>query len=323
MWTIGCDGLKQPIPNVIIFIMKNPFEKWMRGLEKTRDSAFHAIKKIITVSDITEDTLNELENLFIQADMGMETSQAVITNLRAKIKSKGIVSHDEFEQVLEDELITRLITASDIDLKEYNPAVIMIVGVNGSGKTTTIAKLANYYKNNGRKVLLAAADTFRAAADEQLNHWAEKIDIPVVVGEQGSDPGAVVYNAIQAALSRKKDLVIIDTAGRLHTRHNLMEELKKIQRVAGKAFSGAPHACWLVIDAITGQNGLSQAEVFKKTVNINGVILAKLDLSAKGGIAFSIMDKLKLPILFAGLGEGINDFEVFSPQAFIKGIIST
>ena len=222
--------------------------------------------------------LDELENLFIQADMGVETSQVIITNLKTKIKSKDIVSQDEFQEVLENELMNRLSAVSDINLKEYNPAVIMIVGVNGSGKTTTIAKLANYYKNTGRKVLLAAADTFRAAADEQLNHWAKKIDIPVIDGEPGSDPGAVVYNAIQAAIARKKDMVIIDTAGRLHTRHNLMEELKKIQRVAGKAFSGAPHACWLVIDAITGQNGLSQAEVFKETVNVNGVILAKLDL---------------------------------------------
>lgn len=295
----------------------------MRGLERTRDSAFHTIKKIITVSDITDDTLNELESLFIQADMGIHTSQKVIANLKAKINSRGIVSRDEFEKVLEEELLNHLSGSSDINFKQFNPAVIMIVGVNGSGKTTTIAKLANYYKNNGRKVLLAAADTFRAAADEQLTLWGEKIGIPVVDGEQGSDPGAVVYNAIQSAIARKKDMVIIDTAGRLHTRHNLMEELKKIKRVAGKAFSGAPHACWLVIDAITGQNGLSQAEIFKEVVNINGIILAKLDLSAKGGIAFSIRDKFELPIVFAGLGEGINDLEVFSPQAFIQGIIST
>lgn len=291
-------------------------------MERTRDSAFQTIKKIISVSDVSDKTLDELEDLFIQADMGLETSQSIILNLREKIKTQMVISQDEFEKVMYEELISRLNSTPDSNFKNIDPAVIMIVGVNGSGKTTTIAKLANYYKMRGRKILLAAADTFRAAADEQLNHWAKKIDLPVVDGEPGSDPGAVVYNSIQAAISRKKNMVIIDTAGRLHTRHNLMEELKKVYRVAGKALPGAPHACWLVIDAITGQNGLAQAAIFKEAVNVNGIILAKLDLSAKGGIAFAFKEKLNLPIIFAGLGEGMNDLELFSPDSFVKGIIS-
>jgi fused signal recognition particle receptor len=302
--------------------VKNPLSKWIKGLERTRDSAFNTIKKIISVSEISDDTLSDLENLLIQADVGVETTQAILDGLRKRIKSELIIEKEEFQKVMKEELIKRLIPPSEYKFDEFNPAIIMVVGVNGSGKTTTIAKLANLYKTMGKKVLLAAADTFRVAAEEQLGIWAEMIDVPVVDGEPGSDPGAVVYNAIQAAIARKKDLVIIDTAGRLHTRHNLMEELKKVHRVAGKAIKGAPHACWLVIDSITGQNALLQAKTFQEAVQINGVILAKLDLSAKGGIAFSIQDKLGLPIIFAGLGESLDDLEVFSPQEFVEGIIS-
>jgi fused signal recognition particle receptor len=302
--------------------VKNPFNKWIKGLERTRNSAFKTIKNIITISEVTDDTLYDLENLFLQADVGVETTQAILDRMRNRIKSEMIIEREEFQGVLKEELISRLVLPPDINFDQFNLAIIMVVGVNGSGKTTTIAKLANYYKTKGKKVLLAAADTFRAAADEQLGIWADKIDVPVVDGEPGSDPGAVVYNAIQAAITRKKDLVIIDTAGRLHTRHNLMEELKKVHRVAGKALSGAPHACWLVIDSITGQNAFLQAKTFQEAVQVNGVILAKLDLSAKGGIAFSIQDKLGLPIIFAGLGESLDDLEVFSPKEFVEGIIS-
>lgn len=301
--------------------MENPLTKWFKGLERTRDSAFKTIKNILTVSEISDDTLIDLENLFIQADLGIETTQAILSKLRHRIKSEMIIEMGELNRALEEELINRLMPLPDFHFDQFDPAIIMVVGVNGSGKTTSIAKLANFYKAKGKKVLLAAADTFRAAAEEQLGIWAEELDVPVVSGESGSDPGAVVYNAIQAAVSRKKDMVIIDTAGRLHTRHNLMEELKKIHRVAGKALSGAPHACWLVVDSITGQNAFLQAKTFQEAVQVNGIILAKLDLSAKGGIAFSIQDKLGLPIVFAGLGESLNDLVVFSPQDFVEGII--
>jgi fused signal recognition particle receptor len=297
-------------------------DKWINGLERTRKTAFQQIKNFITVSDVTVETCDEIEGMLIQADIGFETSQSIIDNLKKTIKSGNITTWVEFQQVMKIEMLKRLPPAPDLDIVQQNPAVIMIVGVNGSGKTTTIAKLANFYKKSGKKVLLAAADTFRAAADEQLRLLAQKIDVPVIDGEPGSDPGAVVFNSIQAVLARKKDIVLIDTAGRLHTRQNLMEELKKIRRVAGKIIEGAPHACWLVIDAVTGQNALTQAQYFKDAVHIDGVILAKLDLSAHGGIVFAILEKLHLPILFVGLGEEIDDLQVFSPQEFIDGIIN-
>lgn len=302
--------------------VNKPLEKWINGLAQTRKTAFQQIKNFLTVSEVTVETCDELEGMLIQADVGLETSQSIIDNLKQTIKSGNITTQIEFQQALKNEMLKRLPPVPDVHFFQHNPAVIMIVGVNGSGKTTTIAKLANFYKKSGKKVLLAAADTFRAAADEQLRLWAKRIDVPVIDGEPGSDPGAVVFNSIQAVLARKKDIVLIDTAGRLHTRHNLMEELKKVHRVAGKVIEGAPHSCWLVIDAVTGQNALTQAQYFKDAVQVDGVILAKLDLSAHGGIAFTIQDKLHLPILFVGLGEGIDDLQVFSPQEFIDGIIS-
>ncbi|MGB9897687.1 signal recognition particle-docking protein FtsY, partial [Thermanaerothrix sp.] len=193
--------------------------------------------------------------------------------------------------------------------------------VNGSGKTTTIAKLAQWFRNQNKKVLLVAADTFRAAAVDQLQVWAERLNLPIVAGQPNADPGAVTFDGIQAALARKTDIVLIDTAGRLHTRYNLMEELKKVHRVAGKALPGAPHAVWLVLDATTGQNALQQARAFKEAVNVNGIILAKLDSSARGGMAFAIQSVLGIPILFVGLGETPSDLEIFDPEAFVQGIL--
>lgn len=301
--------------------MKKSIGKWFKGLSQTRTSTFQQIKNIFKENEITPETWDILESLLLQADVGLDSTQKIVANLQQTIKIEKINTHDAFQLKLKQELINRLSPHTDINLDEFKPFVIMIVGVNGSGKTTTIAKLANYYKSQGKQVLLAAADTFRAAADEQLIIWANRIDIPVISGESGSDPGAVVFNSIQAAQSRHKDVVIVDTAGRLHTRHNLMEELKKVHRVAGKALPGAPHACWLVIDAITGQNALNQAQYFKDAVKIDGVILAKLDLSARGGMAFSIQEKLSLPILFAGLGETEQDLQIFSREEFVDGLL--
>jgi fused signal recognition particle receptor len=198
----------------------------------------------------------------------------------------------------------------------------MVAGVNVSGKTTTLAKLAKHFQDQGLQVQLAAADTYRAAAVEQLQIWGERLDIPVVSGQQNGDPGAVVYDGIQSAVARNKDLLLVDTAGRLHTRYNLMEELKKIYRVAGKALPGAPHACWLVMDATTGQNALHQAASFQEAIPLDGVILAKLDSSAKGGMVFAVQGTLGLPILYAGLGERPEDLAPFNPEAFIDGILS-
>jgi fused signal recognition particle receptor len=198
----------------------------------------------------------------------------------------------------------------------------MIVGVNGSGKTTTIAKLGKQFANRGQKVLLVAADTYRAAATDQLQVWGDRLNLPVIAGQPNADPGAVAYDGVQAALARKMDLVLVDTAGRLHTRYNLMEELKKVNRVIGKALPGAPHACWLVLDATTGQNAIQQARAFKEAVQVTGVILAKLDSSARGGMAFAIQRELGLPILYAGLGEQPDDLQIFNPEAFIQGILN-
>jgi fused signal recognition particle receptor len=198
----------------------------------------------------------------------------------------------------------------------------MIAGVNGSGKTTTLAKLGKRYQQEGYRPLFIAADTYRAAGAEQLQIWGERLDIPVISGQQKADPGAVVYDGIQAALARKKDLVLIDTAGRLHTRFNLMEELKKVHRVAGKALPGAPHACWLVMDATTGQNALQQARSFQEAIPLDGIVLAKLDSSAKGGLVFAIQEQLGIPILFAGLGENPQDLVPFDPEVFIDSILS-
>ena len=219
-------------------------------------------------------------------------------------------------------MVNRITPPPEFDLTGLHPAVILLVGVNGSGKTTTAAKLGKQFALQGKKVLLAAADTFRAAAVDQLQVWGDRLGLPVVAGQPGSDPGAVTYDAIQSAISRKMDIVLVDTAGRLHTRYNLMEELRKVHRVSGKALPGAPHATWLVLDATTGQNALQQARAFKEAVQVNGVILAKLDSSAKGGMAFAIQQELGLPILYAGLGEKPEDLQRFDREAFVDGIIT-
>jgi fused signal recognition particle receptor len=200
--------------------------------------------------------------------------------------------------------------------------VILIVGVNGSGKTTTIAKLGKIYTDQGKKVVFGAADTYRAAAVDQLLIWGKRLDIPVIAGQRDGDPGAVAYDTVQAAIARKANLAFIDTAGRLHTRYNLMEELRKVHRVAGKSLPGAPHHVWLVMDATTGQNALQQAHAFKEAVNVTGIILAKLDSSARGGMAFAIQKELGIPILFAGLGESPEDLQPFNPDLFIQGILA-
>jgi fused signal recognition particle receptor len=237
------------------------------------------------------------------------------------VKSSGITKSTELKALLEFDLRSRLVDPPSMEMKA-KPYVILLVGVNGSGKTTSIAKLGHRFNSAGLKVQLVAADTFRAAAVEQLQIWAKKLDLSIISGQTGSDPGSVVYDAIQSAITRQVDILLVDTAGRLHTRFNLMEELKKVYRVAGKALDGAPHAVWLVLDATTGQNALLQARAFKEAVNVTGIILAKLDSSGKGGMAFAIQEELGLPILFAGLGEAPEDLQSFDPDAFVKGILN-
>lgn len=301
---------------------ENIFSKWRNSLEKTRKVAFGRIANFLGTTEFDEDTWEDLEALLLQADMGIETTNAVIEHAREWVVAEGLTHTEELRSVLKEVLHQRL----DIPhYPQYNeaPTIIVLVGVNGSGKTTSAAKLAFRLSEGGKSVLLVAADTYRAAAIDQLRIWAERADVPMVAGQPGGDPGAAAYDGINAAISRQKDVVIIDTAGRLHTRYNLMEEIKKVVRVCGKALPGAPHATWLVLDATTGQNALQQAKAFQDSIKIDGVILAKLDSSAKGGIAFAIKEQLQIPILYAGLGEGIEDLEMFNPDAFIDGILES
>jgi len=301
--------------------MNSIFLKWKDGLARTRKSAFGRIANLLGASQITRDTWDELETLLIQADLGVETSTLVLEAVKEKVKLEGLTGADELHEALRAELNTRLDTPPLILLNQ-RPYVVLIVGVNGSGKTTTIAKLGKRYTQEGKRVLIGAADTFRAAAVDQLEVWANRLELPIISGQPGGDAGAVAYDAIQSAMARNFDMVIIDTAGRLHTRYNLMEELKKVYRVVGKALPGAPHAVWLVMDATTGQNALQQARSFKEAVNVTGIILAKLDSSARGGMAFAIQRELGLPILFAGLGEKPEDLQPFDPKTFVEGILT-
>jgi len=302
--------------------MADILSRWRSGLAKTSKATFGRIAGLLGATEITPDTWDELEALLIQADLGIETATEIIEALQRLVRTEGLLRSDELEQALRVELRQRLDEAPAIEWSEH-PSVLLVVGVNGSGKTTTIAKLGKRFTDEGKTIIFGAADTFRAAAVDQLQVWGDRLGVDVIAGAPESDPGAVAFNTVQAGSARSADLVIIDTAGRLHTRFNLMEELKKVHRVVGKAQPGAPHAVWLVLDATTGQNALQQARAFKEAVNVTGVILAKLDSSARGGMAFAIKRELGLPILFAGLGEKTEDLQPFDPDAFVEGILST
>lgn len=277
---------------------------------------------MLGVSEVNQDAWDDLEALLIQADLGVNTSLKILEELRNKTSEEGWTKADQLKEGLRESLEQRILPPPPINFNPDGPTVILVVGVNGSGKTTSAAKLGKRFQEEGKSVTLAAADTYRAAAIDQLQTWGERLDLRVVAGQEGGDPGAVTYDAVKSAIARRDDVLLIDTAGRLHTRYNLMEELKKVHRVAGKAYPGAPHAVWLVMDATTGQNALQQAIAFKEAVNVTGIILAKLDSSARGGMAFAIQETLELPILFAGLGEAADDLQPFDPQAFIGGILA-
>lgn len=302
--------------------MADLLSRWRDGLAKTSKATFGRIAGLLGATEINSDTWDELEALLIQADMGIETASEIIESLQRIVRTEGLLRSDELERALRAELRDRLDEPPTMEWPG-TPSVLLVVGVNGSGKTTTIAKLGKRFIDEGKSILFGAADTFRAAAVDQLQVWGDRLGVEVIAGAPESDPGAVAFNAVQAGGARHINLVIIDTAGRLHTRFNLMEELKKVHRVVGKALPGAPHAVWLVLDATTGQNALQQARAFKEAVNVTGVILAKLDSSARGGMAFAIKHELGLPILFAGLGEKPEDLQPFDPDAFIDGILTT
>ena len=301
--------------------MANFLMRWKDGLSRSSKAAFGQIASLLGTSEITNETWDDLEALLVQADMGIETATSVLESLKRTARAQGLIRANELDSALRQELRSRLDTPSALSFTN-RPTVILVVGVNGSGKTTTLAKLASRYTAEGKKILLGAADTFRAAAVDQLQVWGDRLNVEVIAGAPESDPGAVAFNAVQAGVARSVDIVMVDTAGRLHTRFNLMEELKKVNRVVGKALPGAPHEVWLVLDATTGQNALQQARAFKEAVQVTGVILSKLDSSARGGMAFAIQRELGLPILFAGLGEKPEDLQPFDPDAFVDGILS-
>ena len=301
--------------------MNDTFSRWRNGLAKTSKSAFGRVASLLGATEITAETWDDLEALLIQADLGIATVTDIIETLQGNARDLGLLHSDELKDALRAELRSRLDEVDDISLADV-PSVILLVGVNGSGKTTSAAKLGARFIAEGKKVLFGAADTFRAAAVEQLQVWGQRLAIDVISGQPESDPGAVAYNTVQAGVARGADVILIDTAGRLHTRFNLMQELEKVERVVGKALPGAPHAVWLVMDTTTGQNALQQARAFKDAVGVTGVILTKLDSSARGGMVFAIRQELGLPILFAGLGEKTEDLEIFNPDAFIDGILA-
>ena len=291
-------------------------------LARTRNNIFGKVQTLLGQADITEETWEELETLLLQADVGAVTTDRLIETLRAGATSSGVIKAADLRKMLKDELVRLLV----VDSKPWNYAstrlleVMLIIGVNGSGKTTSIAKLSQLYSRKGRKVLLAAADTFRAAAIDQLQIWGERSGVPVIAGLINTDPGAVVYDAIQSAFARKSDLLIVDTAGRLHTKHNLMQELKKLYGILQKSVHDAPHETLLVIDATSGQNAISQAKGFAQAAGVSGVILTKLDGTPKGGVAFSIASELKIPIRFIGTGEKMDDLQEFNALEFVNGL---
>jgi fused signal recognition particle receptor len=295
-------------------------KKWTEALAQTRRTTFGRLATLFGATDITADFWDELETAFIQADMGVTLTSTLIDEMRSLVKQEGITNGDDLLERLKLRLIEQLPQTS-LALASSPPTVIILVGVNGSGKTTTAAKLAHWLTVQDQRVIFAAADTYRAAAAEQLTLWAERLELEIIRGNPGSDPGAIVYDAAQAAAARKADVLIVDTSGRMHTHGNLMAELQKIVKVAGKVIPDAPHHVLLVLDATTGQNGIAQAKAFTQSVGVSGVILAKLDSSAKGGVGFAVSSQLKLPIFFAGLGESIADLSSFDARAYVNGLI--
>lgn len=296
--------------------MKGIFE----SLRKTRNAVFGQIANILGTGDIDEETWEDLEAVLLQGDVGVETTMALIEQLRKRATNEGIYRAANLQKVLREELLALLPEPKPLNL-DWPLAVILIVGVNGSGKTTSIGKLTAHFKSQGRKVVLAAADTFRAAAMDQLTIWGQRVGVPVITGPEGGDPSSVAYDAIQYAQAHKANTVIVDTAGRLHTQHNLMAEMEKIQRVIAKRVAWAPHEIFLVLDANTGQNGLIQAQQFLNAVKVSGIVLAKLDGSAKGGMVLSIGHQLRLPVRYVGTGEHLDDLAPFDRQDFVEGLL--
>lgn len=297
------------------------FEKLKAGLSKTRDSINDAVTQVLKLAvNIDEDLYEELEEILITSDIGVETSVEIIERLRAKVKAERIKDPEEILPAMKEVIIEILGDYENSIIPEKIPEVKLIIGVNGVGKTTSIGKIAARIKNNNYKVLLAAADTFRAAAIDQLEVWSNRAGVDLVKHQEGSDPAAVVYDAVQAAKARKVDVLICDTAGRLHNKKNLMDELGKINRVIDREFQDAKKETLLVLDATTGQNAVIQAKQFMEVCPIDGIILTKLDGTAKGGVVISIKNTLDIPVKFIGVGEGIDDLQEFRAREFVEAL---
>jgi len=299
------------------------FERLRKGLSKTREELAGKLDSLMSGrKKIDAETLEELEEILISADIGVPTTLSLVKRLEERLKRNERADGEALKQALQEEILKDLEPfATPLDTTGATPFVIMVIGVNGAGKTTTIGKLASLYRRDGKKVLLAAADTFRAAATEQLVMWGERCGVDVIRHREGADPAAVVFDACRAALARGVDILIIDTAGRLHTKVNLMEELKKIFRVTGREIPGAPHETLLVLDAATGQNALNQARLFKEATPVSGVVLTKLDGSAKGGVLIPVCTEHRLPIRFIGVGERVDDLRPFDAREYVDALL--
>ena len=306
------------------FLRNKGAEETNRAADKTRRAWFGRIATLFHGPSLNEQLWEELEELLVSADVGMSTTQILLERTKETVRSRGLSQPGEALRALKEEMVEILDLGRETHLMEApgRPLILLIVGVNGAGKTTSIAKLARLYQESGRMVVLGAADTFRAAATEQLQFWGQQLGADVIAHQPGADPGAVAFDALQAAKARGADVVIIDTAGRIHTKVNLMEELKKVHRVLSKKDSADSQRVLVTLDATTGQNGLLQAKAFTNALECHGVFLAKLDGSAKGGVVLAVSNELELPVLFIGTGEGIDDVSAFDPRQFVEALFA-
>ena len=306
-------------PNEVVEKQK----KLDEGLEKTKSSFFEKLsKKVVGKSKIDDEDLDDIEEILITSDIGVETSLKIIESLEKKVEEEKYINSDELNKILKKEIEELLVNSSDVDSDVKSdpnmPYVIMVVGVNGVGKTTTIGKLAHKFKKSGFKVVLGAADTFRAAAIDQLTIWSDRVGVDIVKQNMGSDPASVAFDTLQSAISKNADVVIIDTAGRLHNKVNLMNELSKVKNVMSKLIPDAPHDVLLVLDASTGQNAIEQAKQFSSVTQVNSLALTKLDGTAKGGVVIGISDQLQIPVRYIGVGEGMEDLQIFNKETFVN-----
>jgi fused signal recognition particle receptor len=301
------------------------FNKLKEGLSKTREKIFNSITETVTGKAVIDEvTLDRIEEILLGSDIGFDTTEKIIESVKRNLKSEKDRSGENIIEIVKQELteVLSIENSNGKDLSANKPYIILIVGVNGVGKTTTIGKLANNYKKIGKKVIVGAADTFRAAANEQLEIWAKRADVDIIQSIKGTDPSSVVFETVKKSIDENYDIVLIDTAGRLHNKTNLMNELDKIRRVIKKLLPDAPHETLLIVDGNTGQNAILQAEEFAKVTNISGLVITKLDGTAKGGVVFQIVAKQNIPIKFIGVGEGLDDLQEFDSKVFVEAIFS-